>query len=94
MKKVGLMVIAIAMIFGFTSPVSAITAVEGGSGDALILPLTFMDAEKNRIALRNNSNEFVQAHIRFRTGLASREVRDFDIIFSPFDVITIDLVPV
>lgn len=95
MKKIGLALIAFAMMVAFTVPASAvITAEDAGSGDALVLPLTFMDAEKNRIALRNNSNEFVQAHIRFRTGVASREVRDFDIIFSPWDVVTIDLVPV
>lgn len=95
MKKIGLMVIAIAMLFVFTIPVfAAITAVNAGSGDALVLPLTFMDSEKNEIALRNNSKEFIQAHIRFRTGLASREVRDFDIIFSPWDVVTIYLIPV
>ena len=83
MKKIGLMIFAVAMLLAFSVPASAvITAVDAGSGDALVLPLTFMTAEKNRIALRNNSNEFVQAHIRFRTGIASREVRDFDLIFS------------
>jgi len=95
MKKIGLIIVTIAMCIAFTVPASAvITAVNAGSGDALVVPLTFMAAEKNRIALRNNSNEFVQAHIRFRTGIASREVRDFDIIFSPFDVVTIDLAPI
>jgi hypothetical protein len=56
-----------------------------GVGDALIFP--FFDADKdNIVVITNESNLWVQAHVRLRTGSQSVEGRDFPLILSPGDM--------
>lgn len=47
----------------------------------------------NYFAVTSNSTNWVQAHLRVRTGEASVELLDFDFLLSPKDVFTFDLLP-
>jgi hypothetical protein len=47
----------------------------------------------NYFAVTNNSTNWVQAHLRVRTGEESIELLDFDFLLSPKDVFTFDLLP-
>lgn len=93
MKRIGLITIMLVMALAFTAPAGAVTADVAERGDALIFPMYYLNAD-NYFTIRNNSNEFVQTHIRFRTGVASREVRDFDVVLSPWDEVTMSVQPV
>jgi hypothetical protein len=57
-----------------------------GKGDALIFPV-FNGYIDNYFTISNASNDWVQAHIRFRNGAWCGELLDFDVIFSPGDVL-------
>ncbi|NWF75890.1 MAG: hypothetical protein HXY53_04855 [Nitrospirae bacterium] len=45
----------------------------------------------NYFTLTNTANDYVQSHIRVRTGQTSIELLDFDAVLSPHDVFTFDL---
>jgi hypothetical protein len=47
----------------------------------------------NYFAVTSNSTNWVQAHLRVRTGELSIELLDFDFLLSPKDVFTFDLLP-
>ncbi|MBF0100887.1 MAG: hypothetical protein HQK77_08275 [Desulfobacterales bacterium] len=95
MKRLGLLMVMLALLVGFVAPVSAapmITAEEAGRGDALIFPMYYLNGN-NTFKIRNNYGEFVQVHVRFRAAISSIELRDFDIVLSPFDVVSFELKP-
>ncbi len=69
--------------------------VYGGGGDALVFPMYYTGSgSNNKIVLINTSGNYVQAHVRFRTSILSREVRDFDVVMSPFDAVSMSVEPV
>jgi hypothetical protein len=91
--------IAAMMVFGLASLSFAQEQTNGGPGDALIFP--YYDVRSvadgglgltdNYFAVINNSEVWVQSHVRVRTGRCSVELLDFDIMQSPKDVFVFDL---
>ncbi len=56
-----------------------------GKGDSLIFPI-FNSYVDNYFTINNDSNDWIQGHIRFRGAAWSGELLDFDVILSPGDV--------
>ncbi len=87
MKKIGLMVVlALFAVMAF-APVSGatITRSVNGVGDALLFP--FFNADQlNYVTITNESNNWIQVHVRLRTAAESIEGRDFPLILSPGDM--------
>jgi hypothetical protein len=84
--------IAVALSAGVMAPQAhaVISAHYDQEGDALIFPL-FYGVLENYYAIYNNSNLWVQGHIRFRGAAWSGELLDMDIILSPNDVFVFHL---
>lgn len=79
--------VAVAWSLGVLPQANAtITLKHDGLGDALLFP-AFNGYIENYITISNTSNEWLQGHIRFRGASWSAELRDFDVIFSPGDVL-------
>jgi hypothetical protein len=86
-----------ALVIGFSAP--GANAAQGMPGSALIY--TYYDVRAqvngglgvndNYFTLTNTSSNWVQAHVRVRTGDKSVELLDFDIMLSPKDVFTFTL---
>jgi hypothetical protein len=79
---------------GFTTQANATISLEsGGKGDALIFPVYNGNFE-NHFAILNDSDLWIQGHIRFRGAGWSGELLDFDVILSPHDVMEFRLADV
>jgi hypothetical protein len=77
---------AVALSFGIASQVSAeIMLKHNARGDALLFP-AFQGSMENYFTIMNAHNEYIQGHLRFRGAGWSAELRDFDVILSPGDV--------
>jgi hypothetical protein len=86
-----------ALVIGFAA--SGANAAQGMPGSALIY--TYYDVRTqatgglgvndNYFTLTNTSSNWVQAHVRVRTGDKSVELLDFDVMLSPKDVFTFTL---
>jgi len=78
---------AMAFSIGMLPQANAeITLKSNGVGDALLFPV-FNGYVDNYFTISNSSNQWVQAHIRYRNASWSGELLDFDVIFSPGDVL-------
>ncbi len=67
----------------------AVNLAEDGLGEAFVVPYyTANNGFNTYLHITNTSGETTTAKIRFREGYNSREVRDFNIVLSPFDVWT------
>lgn len=79
--------IAVALSAGVMAPQAhaVISAHYDQEGDAMLFPL-FYGVLENYYAIHNNSNLWVQGHLRFRGAAWSGELLDMDIILSPNDV--------
>lgn len=80
-----------AMIGGvaMTQQASAVNIAQDGLGEVLIFPYyTTRAGWASYFNVTNTSDKTVIAKVRWREGVNSREVRDFNIILSPYDVWT------
>jgi hypothetical protein len=67
----------------------AVNLAEDGLGEAFVIPYYTANNNFNTyLHITNTSGETTTAKIRFREGYNSREVRDFNIVLSPYDVWT------
>jgi len=79
--------IAVALSAGVMAPQAnaVISTHYDQEGDALIFPVYYGVLE-NYYTIHNNSNLWVQGHLRFRNAAWTGEVLDMDVILSPNDV--------
>jgi hypothetical protein len=79
-------VMAVALGVGITPYANAVIELKhNGTGDVVMFPV-FNGYVENYFTISNNSNSWVQGHLRFRGAAFSTELRDFDVILSPGDV--------
>ena len=80
--------LAVAMALGSSVPaVQAVELAQDGLGDTLIFPYyTVRNGYDTNIAFTNTSAYTVAVKIRFREAHNSRDVRDFNIVLSPYDI--------
>lgn len=87
-----LMAFAVVSALGgamMSAPAQAVNLSPDNLGQVLVFPYyTAKNGFDSYIHLTNTSNETVIAKVRFREAKNSREVRDFNVILSPFDVWT------
>lgn len=89
MKKFNKLAAAVAVALGVSVAPQAQAVITVGAdtqGDALLFPV-FHGQFENYFTVSNTANAWVQGHIRFRGAAWSGELRDFDIILSPGDVL-------
>lgn len=87
MKQVGLAVGAVLGGLGVLPSAQAVHVSPDGLGQALIIPYYTTRAGWNTlINVTNTSAETVVAKIRFHEGYNSRDIFDFTVILSPYDV--------
>jgi hypothetical protein len=103
MKKgifsMAVLLIAAITVFGLTGLSFAQEQTNGGPGDALLFP--YYDARSvaegglgltdNYFSVINTSDQWIQSHVRIRTGDCSVELLDFDILQSPKDIFVFDI---
>lgn len=91
MKKLCFAVLTAAMFFGFASAASAVIAVApGGQGDALLGELYRVEYDGGYVTffdIANTSDQYVEIHVRLRSGRHSIEVWDKQYILTPHDKI-------
>ena len=100
-RNLGIAVLLIAAItvFGLSGLSFAQEQVNGGPGDVLLFPYydirTVGDGglglTDNYFSIINTSTQWVQSHVRIRTGDCSVELLDFDILQSPKDNFVFDI---
>ncbi|MBF0209550.1 MAG: hypothetical protein HQK68_01565 [Desulfamplus sp.] len=89
MNKKRITMMFVMALFAVMTVVSNANAVivrsANGVGDALLFP--FFDADKlNYVCISNESNNWIQTHVRLRTAGDSIEGKDFPLILSPGDM--------
>lgn len=88
--KMKQMALAVGAVLGGMSMVPSVQAVNlatDGLGQALIFPYYTTRAGWNTLFnITNTSNEVVALKVRFHEGFNSRDVFDFNVILSPYDV--------
>lgn len=78
--------VAVALGIGVAMPTQAeITLNSGGKGDALLFPV-FNGNFENHFAILNDSDNWIQGHLRVHGAGWSGELLDLDVILSPHDV--------
>jgi len=88
MRKINKLAAAIAVAVGVGAASTANAVIElkpNGRGDALLFPI-YHGFFENYFTISNIENAWIQGHIRFRGAAWSGELRDFDVILSPGDV--------
>ena len=76
-------------LMGLSAPVQAVNLAQDGLGETLVFPYyTVRDNWASLFNITNTSNKTVVAKVRWREGVNSRDVRDFNIVLSPYDVWT------
>jgi len=101
-RKVDLFLVAVFMCFALVGSTFALVVpsygfyhVEKVTGQVVIFPFYDVrsDAAFQYFSITNTADDWVQGHIRFRSGKYSVEVLDFDVILSPHDVFTFLVIP-
>jgi len=84
--------LAVASAFGggamlaMTAPAHAMNVSQDGVGQVLLFPYyTVKNGLDTLFTVTNTTNKTVTFKVRFREALNSREVRDFNVVLSPFD---------
>lgn len=73
----------------YASTASAVNLSPTGVGDVVLFPYyTVRDGWQTTLTFVNTSNEFLAVKFRFMEGYNSRDVLDFNVVMSPFDVYT------
>lgn len=88
MRKVNKLAAAIAVAIGVGAASTANAVIElkpNGRGDALLFPV-YHGYFENYFTISNMANSWIQGHLRFRGAAWTGELRDFDVILSPGDV--------
>lgn len=81
--------LAAALIGGVAAPASAVTLSPTLLGDAAVVPYyTVRDGWMTDFYIINTSAKTVAAKVRFHEALNSREVLDFIVVLSPYDMIS------
>lgn len=76
-------------LMGLSAPVQAVNLAQDNLGEAFVFPYyTVRDNWTTLFNVTNTSDKTVLAKVRWREGVNSRDVRDFNVILSPFDVWT------
>ena len=76
-------------LMGMSAPAQAVNIAQDGLGEVLIFPYyTTREGWSTYFNVTNTSDRTVIAKVRWREGVNSREVRDFNIVLSPYDVWT------
>jgi len=87
MLKKNLLVSAIASTLGVSSAVHAIAVSHSGIGDAILVPYySTMSGNKTFLTITNNDSTTKAVKVRFREGVGSRDVFDFTLYLSAYDV--------
>lgn len=96
-KKTVAMAVASVVAGGaamMTTPAHAVNVSQNGLGQVMLFPYyTVKNGYDTYVHLTNTSSDTVLVKIRFREALNSREVRDFNIILSPYDMWTASVSP-
>jgi hypothetical protein len=89
MKPLMKLAAAMALSIGVLPQANAeIQLKSNGLGDALIFPVFWgYPGVDNYFTISNSSSKWIQAHLRFRNGIWCAEQLNFDVIFSPGDVL-------
>ena len=91
MKKLCFLLLTAAITFGFfTSAGAVITVAPGGQGDALFGDFYRVNYDDNYVTfftVTNTSNQYVEIHVRLRSGRYSIEVWDKQYVLTPYDKI-------
>jgi hypothetical protein len=93
MRKINKLAAAIAVAVGVGAASTANAVIElkpNCLGDAMLFPI-YHGYFENYFTISNMANEWIQGHLRFRGAAWSGEVRDFDVILSPGDVMVFRL---
>ena len=78
-----------ALMMGVSAPVQAVNIAQDGLGQVLVFPYyTTRNGWSTLFNVTNTSGKTVVAKVRWREGVNSRDVRDFNIVLSPYDVWT------
>ncbi len=81
-------------MMGVSTPANAVSVAHDNLGDVLVFPYyTVNEGWATYFNITNTSGDTVVAKVRWREGHNSREVRDFNIVLSPYDVWTAAVVP-
>lgn len=73
-------------MMAMTAPAHAMNVSQDGVGQVLLFPYyTVKNGLDTLFTVTNTSNKTVTFKVRFREALNSREVRDFNVVLSPFD---------
>ena len=76
-------------LMGVSAPAQAVNIAQDGLGEVLVFPYYTTRADwATFFNITNTSDKTVIAKVRWREGVNSREVRDFNVILSPYDVWT------
>ncbi len=76
-------------LMGISAPAQAVNLAQDGLGQALVFPYyNTRDGWTSLFTITNTSDRTVIAKVRWREGVNSRDVRDFNVILSPYDVWT------
>ena len=93
----GIAILGVMAVFGLSLSAYAISGEMAGTAllftyyDARPEALGGLGLNDNYMVVTNNSSNWVQAHVRVRTGKKSVELLDFDILMSPKDNFAFDL---
>jgi hypothetical protein len=76
-------------MMGVSTPVQAVNIAQDGLGQVLVFPYYTTKAGWSTLFnLTNTSNKTVIIKVRWREGFNSRDVRDFNVVLSPYDTWT------
>lgn len=76
-------------LMGLSAPVQAVNIAQDGLGEVLVFPYyNTRDGWTSLFTVTNTSNKTVIAKVRWREAKNSRDVRDFNVVLSPYDVWT------
>lgn len=76
-------------LMGLSAPAQAVDIAPDGLGQVLVFPYyTTREGWNTYFNVTNTSNKTVAIKVRWREGRNSRDVRDFNVILSPYDVWT------
>ncbi len=93
MKKALPKAIALATSLGLAAAANAVNVNSDGTGQVLLYPVyTAESGNFTAIAVTNTTDQYKAVKVRFLEGMNSKEVLDFNLYLSPYDVWTANVV--
>ena len=87
MKKSLSQAVALAASLGMAASAHAVNVNPDGLGQALLFPVYTVDAGNDSyISITNTTNQYKAVKVRFLEGKDSKEVLDFNLYLSPYDI--------